>query len=299
MRKELAAHLSLLTVGLIYGASYAIAKLVMPYPIGPFAFILMRVGVSTALFWLASYAFMHQQERITKSDFIRLAWCSLFGVALNMLLFFKGLAISSPINASIIMVTTPLFVLSLAIIRKQEAFTIYKLLGIGAGTIGSVLLILATKSGGANSLLGNLYILLNAISFAIYLVLVKPLLGKYKAITIGKWVFLFANLVTIPVGVSEFSEISWQSFTLNTWVAMWFILVATTFVVYLLNAWALGKIAVSTVGAYIYIQPIMATFFAILLNQDAISLEKVIYASLIFLGVYAVNVRPKSQAVME
>ena len=187
----LKAHFALLGANIIYGANYLIAKGVMPNKIGPSAFIFVRVLGAILLFWLLKTTI---KEQIEKKDYPRLLLCGLLGVATNQLLFFHGLNLTSPIDASIIITSIPVMVLIFSAIILKEKITSNKILGLIIGGIGAVLLIsYGNKSGGTSSILGNLFIFLNACSYGLYLVIVKPLMKKYNSLTVISWVFLFVN----------------------------------------------------------------------------------------------------------
>ena len=170
------AHFALFGANLIYGANFLIAKGVMPNKIGPSALVLLRIIAAGFLFWIVK---QFVKEKVEKNDFILLAFCGLFGISTNMLLFFHGLSLTSPIDASIIMTTTPVIVLVLSVFILKEKITTNKYIGILIGGIGAVLLILYGKSAeGTSSFQGNLFVFMNACSYGLYLVLVKPLMKK-------------------------------------------------------------------------------------------------------------------------
>ena len=148
----------------------------MPDKIGPSGFIALRVIGGGLMFLLLRFSLKF--ERVDKKDFLRLALCGLTGVAINQLCFFNGLAITSPVHASLIMTINPIFVLITSAILLGTIITSRKILGIALGGIGAVFLLLntpeSTTSNGP-SLLGDILILINALSYGIYLVIVKPL----------------------------------------------------------------------------------------------------------------------------
>jgi drug/metabolite transporter (DMT)-like permease len=284
------AHLALLAVNLIYGANYSIAKEVMPLHVKPFAFVIMRVGGALILFWIVSSLFV--REKLDKKDFPRLALLALFGVACNQLLFLKGLSITTPINASIIMISNPIVVLLIASAVLKERVSIGKLFGIAFGVSGALLLLLFNKSFalGSETISGDIMILVNSISWALYLVLVKPLMKKYHTITIVKWVFLFGFLYVLPFGYSEFTEVKWSELSPRVWDDIIFVVVGTTFFAYILNTYALKALSPSVVSVYIYLQPFLAVLFAVLIYQnDSLDLRKLTAAMLIIIGVYLVS----------
>lgn len=291
--KDFKVHAVLITVAFIYGANFSIAKTVMPDYLAPFGFIGLRVFCAALLFWGFHTAAVRDVP-IRREDYLRLVGCALFGVALNQMLFFKGLNYTTPINAAIIMTVGPVLVLVFSALLKLEKITPLKALGIVLGLTGAVLLLLEKEVSFSNTgFLGDVFVLLNASSYAFYLVLVKPLMARYKAATVVKWIFSIGLLFILPFSLPELQTVPWQQFPPSIWLAIGFVVVFTTFFAYLLNAWALRYVTSSVVGIYIYLQPVFASLVALSFGQDELSSEKVIYSLIIFLGVYLVSRKPK------
>ena len=293
MSKRLLAHIALFTANLIYGINYTVAKDVMPDFILPLGFIFLRVSGAVLLFWLCYSLFFY--EKVAKGDLFKLALCGLFGVAINQMLFFKGLNLTTPINAAVIMVTNPILVLITGAFLATEAITKRKMLGIALGATGAILLI---TYGGAVELnpdhfWGNIMVLINAASYGVYLVLVKPLMQKYKPITVISWVFLFGFIFVTPFGWGDFQAIEWASMPTNILFKAAFVVICTTFMAYLLNIYGLKSLNPSTVSTYIYLQPVLASLVALFVSSDSLSLVKIVAALIIFAGVYLVSVRPR------
>lgn len=293
MSKRLLAHLALFTANLIYGINYTVAKDVMPDFIQPLGFIFIRVLGAVILFWLCFRFFFY--EKVDRKDLFKLALCGLFGVAINQMLFFKGLNLTTPINAAVIMVTNPILVLIMGAILSTERITKRKLLGIGVGALGALSLI---TYGGAiemnpDHFWGNIMVLINAASYGVYLVLVKPLMQKYKPITVISWVFIFGFIYVIPFGWGEFRAVEWGSMPSNILWSVAFVVLGTTFMAYLLNIYGLKSLNPSTVSTYIYLQPVLASIIALLAGSDQLSPIKVIATLTIFVGVYLVSVPSK------
>lgn len=288
----LPAHFALFAVALIYGANYTIAKIVMGDGyLQPLAFILLRVISGVVLFSLFHRVFV--REKIDRADLGRLALCGLLGIAANQMLFFSGLSLTTPINASLIMTTTPILVLLASATLLGEAVTGRKIVGIAVGASGAILLI---AQGGALSFkgdeaLGNLLVFLNASSYGTYLVLVKKLAQKYQAITVVKWVFLFGALFVIPFGWPQLAQTEWHTFSLPIWLSVAYVLIFTTFFAYLFNAYALKSLNASVVSIYIYLQPLLAAVIALAFGQEELSVVKLLSGALIFSGVYLVSFR--------
>lgn len=288
------AIFALFMVQLLYGLNYTIAKVVMNDSyIKPFGFVLLRVAGATLLFWVLSL-FMPQQK-IEKKDFIKLFAASLFGVVINMLFFFKGLEFTTPIHASAIMTITPVIILILSAYILKEKITSLKIVGIILALCGALVLTLYGKSvrAGDNVPLGNLFIFLNAISYSIYVILIKKLTEKYHPFSFIKWLFLFGLIILIPFGYNELRVVEWESFTPYVTFSVLFVILGATFGTYLLNPLALNKLKASTVGIFIYLQPVIAGLFAIIMGADVIDSIKFIAMLLIFSGVYLVSLKPK------
>lgn len=294
MDKRLVALLAATATETIYGINHTVAKGLMPHVIQPYGFILLRVGGAAVLFWMLS--FFTKSEKIDKSDWWRIGACALFGMVLNMLMFFKGLSLSTPINSAVSMTITPVLLLLLTALILRERITWVKTLGIVFGLSGALVLILfqeKAQENAPNIPLGNLLFVLNAISYSFYLILVKPLVSKYKPITILKFFFLIAFCINLPIGYSEFLEVEWTNLGLSDIASMLFVIVATTFLTYLFNIFALKQLSPSTVGVFIYLQPLVATTFAVLVGADSLNALRIGAACLIFFGVFLSTRKPK------
>ena len=289
MSKRNLALIGATIVSIIYGVTFTIAKDVMPLYIDAYGFILLRVGGSVLLFWLV-WLFM-PKEKIALNDFPRIIAAAFFGVAFNMLTFFKGLSLTSPISAAVIMVSTPMIVLTLSALIMKERMQKRMVFGIILGLIGTAFLILYGKSIGSatNAGLGNFLVLVNAISYGFYLIIVKKLMDKYNAFTFVKWIYLFGFIMVLPFGWSQFQTVNWALVPMDICWKIGFVVVFSTFLTYLLNLLSMKELKPTTVAVFIYLQPVFATIFAISLGKDELSLVKIGSAVLIFVGVYLVT----------
>ena len=291
MNRKSVSHILIFIANLIYAINYTFAKDVMPDFIQPSGFILLRV-IGAVTFFLIYYL-LFVNERVEKKDIIRLAICGVFGVAINQLLFFEGLNLTTPINAAIIMTINPVLVIIMSALILFEKINIRKGIGIALGFLGASTLILngGNMSGNTNYMLGNMFVFVNAASYGLYLVLVKPMMQKYHPITVMFYVFGFGLMYVLPFGYTELLAVDWVSFpTIIIWEVL-FVVVCTTVIAYLLNSSALKSLNPSTVSIYIYLQPVLATLFAIFRGSDSLDEMKIIAAVIIFVGVYLVSVR--------
>jgi drug/metabolite transporter (DMT)-like permease len=297
MNRVLLAHITLFFVNVIYALNYLVAKGIMPDYMGPSGFIVYRVSGALLLFLLIS---RFKLEKIERQDWIKLALAGLFGIAINQLLFFNGLSLTSPINASIIMTSNPIMVLIVSHLIIKERITRDKLVGIVLGGTGAVLLLLSSKQGGSGhaNFWGDVMVFINALSYGVYLVIAKPLLQKYSPKTVITYAFLFGWIIVTPVGFSQAKEVVWNTLPIHILLGIGFVIIFTTFLVYLMNINALKWVSPSVASTYIYLQPVLAGLFAWLVDRftsnsagysQDITLYKVAITFMIFLGVYLVG----------
>lgn len=291
------AHIALFLVNALYGAGHIVAKGVMPNFIGPSGFILLRVASATVLFWILYLIF--SREKIAKKDFLLLAVCGLFGVTVNQLFFFNGLNLSSSVNSGIIMTVNPILVVILSFFILKERLTAFRIFGILLGAAGAILLTLTSGKSGSSSILGDTFLFLNALSYAVYLIISKPLMKKYSPLTVVTYVFTFGLIFVLlfPPSTQELSAVDFASIPSHVWWKIVYVILGVTFLTYLLTMVGLKHLSPSVSSAYIYLQPVLLLFFIFLLSffnvsqeySKAITADKFLYMALIFGGVYLVS----------
>jgi drug/metabolite transporter (DMT)-like permease len=293
MNDSLKAHLSLFSAQLIYALNYSIAKDLMPAVIQPFGLVLLRIAGACFLFW--SLSFFIKPEKIQKKDFKKLFLMAIFGVVINQAFFILGLSLTQPINSAIIMISNPIIVIVFTLIILKERITILKVSGLLLGIAGAITLLLfkGNFTLGSETIKGDLFTLVNSCSWAIFVVMAKPIMQKYHTVTVMKWIFLFGLILFTSFGFNDVMNVNWQLVSSYNWFAICFVVVATTFFAYLLNTYALKALSPSVVSTYIYFQPFLATTFAILLGKDSLNVIKVVSAIFIILGVYLVSKKTK------
>lgn len=295
MNSRLFAIIALTTVQIIYGLTFTFANVIIDEGlIKPFGFILIRVTGATVLFWLLST--ITKQEKIENKDFKTLIIASFFGVAFNMLTFFKGLEYTTPIHASSIMITTPIIVLLLSAVLLKEHIKLLKILGVTLGFAGAIILSVYGRSNqlSDNVMLGNFLVFVNAVSYSVYLIIIKKLTNKYHPFTFMKWLFVFGFLMVLPFGYEEFIGVKWSAFQVSHFGILGFVVFATTFLAYLLNPLALRVLKASTVSSFIFLQPLIAGVSSVLMGSDVIDAVKIVAASFIFIGVFLVTKKQTS-----
>ena len=298
MNNRLLAIAAATIASAIYGINHTLAKDIMPIHIKPFGFIMLRVLGAAILFWIISL--FYKSEKIQKEDRWRIFGCAFFGMCINMLAFFKGLSLSTPINSSVIVTLTPVILLILSVLLLREKVSWIKISGIFIGLIGAIVLIVfgaQMQTNAPNIPFGNVLLMVNASAYAVYLILVKPLTSKYHTITLMKWFFLLAVIINLPITFEEFTAVHWTNLPAEVMWIMAFVIVGTTFMTYLLNVYALKTLKASTIGAFIYLQPLIATIFAIIMGADRLTTIRIIAAVLIFTGVYLSTLKKKEEKV--
>ena len=283
MKPRQLALIALSFVALFYAINFSVAKNVMPHYIKPFGFIMFRVTGAAILFWLVGL--WGPKEKIQKKHYGRIFWAAFFGMATNMLAFFYGLNLTTPINASVMMVTSPMVTLLLTVIFLKEELHWKRILGLLIGFSGTVLMIIYGKGDTAsapNPLLGNFLIFINAASFACYLVIVKKLTQIYHPFTFIKWMYTLGVLMVLPFGLPQVLEMPFSTIPSSGYLSIAYVVVFVTFGTYLLNIYAIKILKPTTVAVFVYFQPLLATIIAVILGTDRIDLIKIIAASLIF-----------------
>lgn len=261
----------------------------MPTYVQAFGFVLLRVAGAAVLFFILHLIALRKLPKVDKADFKELMISALTGVVINMLLFFKGLELSVPIHAGVIMVITPVFVSIITAIALKKNPDKLVWIGTIIGVAGAIMLTLYGKTLDSNRSLGDVFILVNAISYAYYLVRVKPLMKKYHPFTVVFWIMLIGLIFLIPFGIFQVDEILWLQLPSEAIWSMVYVIVFTTFIAYLLNTWALAYTTSAMVGAYIYLQPVFTAFLSIGLGKDQLSVSLLMFSLMIFYGVWLVN----------
>ena len=279
----------------IYGINHTIAKGVMPLYVKPFGFIFLRVVGATILFWLVSL--FGPKERIDRYDWPRLILASILGMAINMLSFFKGLQLSTPINSAVLITISPIIVVLLSALFLKERVTRHKGLGITLGFIGALSLVLfgaELRQDAPNIPVGNVLFIINSVAYAGYLIVAKKLLEKYHPFTLMKWLFTIAVVINIPITLPEFLEIQWATMPLWVYGSIGFVVVCTTFLTYLFNIFAMTELKASTIGAFIYLQPLFGIGFALLTGKDSLGWIQMLATLLVLIGVYLASRKGKA-----
>jgi len=287
LSKRTLAILAAIGATSIYGLNHTIAKGVMPHFVGAFGFVMLRVIGAAALFWIISI--FGPKEKIEKKDYLRMLVCAILGMGVNMLVFFKGLSLSTPINSAVLITTTPIIVLIMSALLIKEKITQRKVLGIFIGLIGALGLILfgsEIRQDAPNIPLGNFLILMNSVFYGTYLILAKILISKYHPFTFMKWLFSLGILICLPFGYYELSEIEWALLPFDIIWRIAFVIIGTTFCTYLFNIYALTQLKASTLSAFIYVQPVLGILFAIAMGKDALTTIKLLATAMVLFGVY-------------
>lgn len=295
MSKRTLAILAALGATTIYAINHTVAKGVMPTYVKPFGFIFLRVVGAAILFW--GISLFGPKEKIEKKDWGRVLVCAILGMVINMLAFFKGLQLSTPINSSVLITITPIFVVALSAFFLKEKITLNKGFGIFLGFVGAVALILfgaEIRQDAPNIPLGNFLFIVNGLAYGGYLIVVKKLIEKYHPFTLMKWLFTIAVIINLPITLPSAMEIQWSSMPLWVYGSIAFVIIGTTFFTYLFNVFALTQLKASTVGAFIYLQPLLGILVAISSGKDHLTMIKVLATALVLLGVYLASKKPKS-----
>ena len=294
MRTNIKAHIAVLLTNIFFATNYSLVKYISPALVGPYGLNILRVGGSLIIFW-SIWLLSKTSIGIQKKHLSRFLLCGFTGVAANQTLFIKGLTLTSTIHASLLMLCTPLLITIFAFWILKERITLFKAAGLALGIGGAILLIISKEKAGNNtaSLTGDILVILNAISYTIYFMLVKPLMKAYPPLHVIRWVFTFGLIMILPFGWLQFSAIEWHQFDLSQFASLSFIIICGTFLAYFFTVYGLQHLGAGVTGAYIYTQPIFAAIVATLVLYEQFTLQKILAGIMIFTGVFLVS-RKKS-----
>jgi drug/metabolite transporter (DMT)-like permease len=286
------AHIGILLANLFFAINISAVKhLTTNNFIKPFAINVLRVGVSALLFWSLIIFADKKTIGIKKEHIGKFILCALCGIALNQTFFIKGLSLTLPTHAALLLLITPILISLAAVYVLKEKLSAYKILGLVLGIAGAVILISARQnnSGATNIIWGDVFIILNAIVYAGYFILVKPLMQQYNPVHVIRWVFTIGFFMVLPLGVTELNQISFTSFSAIEWTCISLVVITGTFFAYLFNIFGIKTLGAGVTGAYIYTQPVFTAIIAAIFLHDKMDLYKIIAAALIFSGVFLAN----------
>lgn len=274
-----------------FGTSVIAVKHISPSLIPPIALTAIRISVCTVLFWLL-YAARPVKMGFTKKDFLLLIFCAVTGITMNQTFSMRGMSLTSPIHASLLVLATPIAITLLAAWFLKESLNGLKVAGLLLGIAGGVLLVFSrdlSSAAGEQQSLGDLFIIMGAISYSVYVVAIRPLMAKYQATHILQWVFLFGAFASVPLGWNDLGNVSWAAFDAISWFSLAYLVLGATFIAYQLMNYGISKLGASIAGSFIYTQPFFATIASMLILHETLSLPKIGAALLIMAGVFLTN----------
>ena len=299
MSAKTKAHFALLGTNFFFAANYSIIKYFTSHGFsGPFGLNIIRTAVCLLLFWLL-FLFKPAKSNFAKKDILPLVLCALTAIALNQLLFIKGVSFTSPIHASLLTLSTPILITLFAAWFLRERLSLNKIAGLVLAIGGAVLLISGKQNAadGDRLMLGDILVILSAVAYTFYFILVKPLMANYSPLMVVRWIFTIGFFLTLPICYREFDQIQWQRFGLLEWTLLFLIVVPGTFLAYIWNVYGIKILSASQAGTYIYSQPVFAVLVAMIFLHEQLSLVKIIAGALIFAGVLISSRRPTAALI--
>lgn len=297
--KPLQAHLSMLTAEIFWGLMAPITKDAILGGIDSINIVTMRVGGAALLFWLASI--IVPGPKVPRRDILLFAGAALFGIVTNQCLFTLGIQYTSPINASIVTTSMPIFAMVLSFLILHEPITAKKAGGVAIGFTGALLLVLSSASASSarqGNVAGDLMCMGAQFSFALYLSLFNPLVRRYDVITVNKWMFLWAALFICPFSAPHLLSTHWAAVAPSAWWEAAYIVCFGTFVCYLLSIVSQRVLRPTVVSIYNYVQPIVSVVASVLTGLGVFTLWQGVAIILVFTGVWLVT-KSKSKRDMQ
>ncbi len=286
--KSYAPHIALFAVQVFFGTATVLGKFaLLAFP--PNALVGFRVGGAALAFYVLQ-RFRGSLALDNRRDYWKFALFALVGVTLNQLLFFKGLSLTTAVNTSLLAVTIPIFTILISALLGYDFLSWRKIAGIILAAVGVIYLINpARASFGSETTQGDILIVLNSLCYAGYVAVSKNLISHYGALKSIAWLFLFASLINIPMGLFALQTVNLSEVSMSSWLFVAGLVVFPTIMAYFWNAWALSRVEPSIVAVYIYLQPLMGFLAAIFFLGEHFSVRLLISAILVFAGVFLVT----------
>ena len=291
MGEQSKARIAVLLGNFFFGTSVIAVKQISPVLVPAIALTAIRVGSVCILFWIM-YLMHPIKTGFKKNDYWRLLLCGIAGITFNQTFSIKGMSLTSPIHASLLVLTTPITISLLAAWFLKEKWNVFKIMGLCLGISGGAVLVfsrdLSDHSSGEQSL-GDLFIIMGAVSYSSYIILVKPLMAKYSAMHILQWIFLFGACISVPFGWNDVTNIQWHLFSITNWFCLTYVVIGATFFAYQLMNYGIKKLGASVTGSFIYTQPFFTTIASVLIFEEQINFSKILAAVMIIAGVFLTN----------
>ena len=295
---KLLGHLSVAGAYTIFGLNIVFCKdIANSEVISPVVLFTLRALGASALFWLLS--FLMPRERVERGDFPKIALASFVGLFVPQMTFLMAITMATTIDTAIIGTLGPIFTMIFAFLFLKEPITGKKAGGVALSFAGVVFLILnSVQQGGASSTspMGIFLLLLNCVSFSLYLGVFRPLISKYSVVTFMKWMFLFSLILVLPFSAKGLMETDFAAIPTKVCWEIGYLVFFATFVAYFLIPFGQKRIRPTLVSMYNYLQPIIAAVVSIWIGMDVITWKKLAATTLIVVGVILVN-RSRAAAV--
>jgi drug/metabolite transporter (DMT)-like permease len=282
-------YVAIILANLFFAINMSAAKhLTYNNIVGAYAINIFRVGIALILMWTLLFFAKDKKLGILKKDIGRFILCAACGVGLNQTFFIKGLSLTHATHAALLLLATPILISMAAIYFLKERFRRNNLVGLLLGLGGALILMLQKESSGmaSNVLLGDIFVIINAIVYACYFILVKPLMLTYNPVHVIRWVFTFGFIMVLPIGIGELQQVKFSNLNSISWLCLGELTLLGTFCTYLFTIYSIKHLGAATSGNFIYTQPIFAAIIAWLFLNDNMDLYKSIAGAFIFLGVY-------------
>lgn len=297
--RPLIAHLSMFFASAFWGLMAPLGKDAMTHGLTGIDMVTFRVTGGALLFWFTSLFL--PKEYVPKKDLLMFVGAAIFGLVTNQCCYTIGLSITSPINASIVTTSMPIFAMILAAIILKEPITGKKALGVCLGCSGAVILILTSavaSNAKVGDLLGDLLCMCAQLSFALYLSMFSPLIKRYSVFTVNKWMFTFATLLILPFTCGHVAAIDFVNVPGKTWLETGFVVFFGTYISYILMMIGQHTLRPTVVSIYNYVQPLVSVTVTILTGIGVFKPSQGLAVILVCLGVWLVT-KSKSKADME
>ena len=287
--------LALVTIQVLFGINYVVSKLLVDsFP--PLLWASARVFISALLMLLIALVLRRPHPKPDKKFFLPLIVFAILGTVINQGCFLTGLRYTSSTNSAILNTLIPVFTLLIVTIRRIEPLSSKRMLGFIFSFIGVLVLRkVETLSFSDQTLLGDLLIVLNCLSYGLFLSYSKHFFSSYDRVWGTTWLFLYGSIGLGLLAAPEWAHFHMPTLTNAMIASMLFVTLGATLTAYFLNIWTLTYSKSSSVAIFIYLQPIVSASISYFFLGESVSLRTAISSIIIFIGVLLVILPAKTQ----
>lgn len=296
MRREASAELALLATVVIWALNFTAVKVGVT-DVAPLAFSVVRFSLGAAV-TVALVRWREGPLRFQRADWPLLLAAALFGITINQFTFVNALAMTTAVNVALLIGTIAMWTSLIAVAVGQERLDLRHWGGVLAGLAGVALIVVGGQAAaGGGSLLGDAFALGTAVTWAVYSVLIRPLMQRYSALQLSAFMMTVGTAILVPFAIPQLVTQDWSHVRAPAIAGL---LYATFFSVVLTNVLyftAIHRVGAARASLYTYLEPFLGVLFAVVLLGEHVAIVQ-LAGGLVVVGAIVLG-RPRQPTIAE